>query len=194
MILLLFIMIALIVILIYFIHSYKNLIALPDKIRYTDHKRISLAGKGSHVKGGSSLKKRRSIVLYWSFSYTVIILLSLISMVLVYTATQKVVKQEITQANNSIMENAAQGLDRDLLMVRSILYELQEDYTLTSLNNVNGNFRYLPPYQIYQANGRLQNALLPLPFIKEILVFYPQTESSIYTLTDAHAAIFCPRG
>lgn len=136
------------------------------------------------------MKQRRSIVLYWSFSYTVIILLSLISMALVYIATQKVVKQEIIQANNSIMENAAKGLDRDLLMVRSILYELQEDYTLTSLNNINGNFRYLPPYEIYQANGRLQNALLSLPFIKEILVFYPQTESIVSSLTAASAEIY----
>lgn len=136
------------------------------------------------------MKQRRSIVIYWSFSYTVILLLSLISMALVYTATQKVVKQEITQANNSIMENAAQGLDRDLLMVRSTLYELQEDYTLTSLNNVTGNFSYFPPYQTYQANGRLQNALLSLPFIKEILVFYPQTESIVSSLTAASADIY----
>lgn len=136
------------------------------------------------------MRKRRSVVLYWSFSYTVILLLSLVSMALVYYATQKVVKQEITQANNSVMENAAQNLDQNLLMVKSTLYELKEDYTLSSLNNVQGSFRQLPPYQTYQASTRLQNALLSLPFIKEILVYYPKTESVVSSLTVASAAIY----
>jgi len=111
-------------------------------------------------------------------------------MALVYTATQRVVKQEITQANNAIMENAAQGLDRDLLMVRSILYELQQDYTLSCLNNIQGNFSQLPPYQTYQANSRLQSALLSHPFIKEILVYYPQTEAVVSSVTVASAEIY----
>ena len=77
------------------------------------------------------MKRRRSVVLYWSFTYIMILLFSLVSMVLIYTATQRVVKYEIIQANNSVMENAAIGLDRNLLMVRSALIQLQEDYTLS---------------------------------------------------------------
>ena len=88
------------------------------------------------------------------------------------------------------MENAAQGLDRDLLMVRSILYELQEDYTLTSLNNIHGEFKQFPPYQTYQANSRLQSALLSLPFIKEILVLYPQAAAVVSSETAASADIY----
>ena len=136
------------------------------------------------------MKRRRSVVLYWSFTYIMILLFSLVSMVLIYTATQRVVKYEIIQANNSVMENAAIGLDRNLLMVRSALYQLQEDYTLSCLNNVQGTFKQFPPYQTYQANSRMQSALLSLPFIKEILIFYPQTAAVVSSETAASAEIY----
>ena len=143
--------------------------------------------------------QKHSVVLYWSFSYTIILLLSLAIMLVVYTATQKTIKFQSAEANEEAMSSMVRQLDNQIVYTASILYELQQNYTLIRLNGYEGDFSDLPSYELYEAYTRLGDAQLSLDFVNEMMVYYPRTDTMVSSATvvpaDKYFQVFlAPKG
>ena len=64
--------------------------------------------------------QKHSVVLYWSFSYTIILLLSLAIMLVVYTATQKSIKFQSAGANEEGMSSMVRQVENQVGYTASI--------------------------------------------------------------------------
>jgi len=124
-------------------------------------------------------QRKNSIVINWSLTYMVILIFSLLIMFWVYTATQKTIREQSSDINEGAIAHMVTETDAKMTTASMMLYELQQDYTLTKLSSYYGDVRALPPYSTYEAHIRLGDALLLTDHVTELMVYYPRTRSIV---------------
>ncbi|MGO4495793.1 helix-turn-helix domain-containing protein [Paenibacillus sp. 2RAB27] len=127
----------------------------------------------------------QSIVLTWLISYIVILLLPVVVGLLLYVESNRTLKEEIQQANDSLLKQVREVMDNQFKAMEQLNFEITWNVNIQEMlySNKYETFPKDKPYDMYQIAKSLSIYKTSYPLIDNFYIYFNKDQSVILPTT-----------
>jgi len=134
--------------------------------------------------------KMRQVFIVWLLSYIIVLLVSVSISFGIYIETVRIIEQEISRANLSMLEQVKQALDSRLKDVDRLAMQIAFNSRILTAIRVYGYFRPQDRFNLYKAIEELRHYKASSGFVTDLYVYLHGTDTVITPNTHSSSRLF----